>query len=134
MSSEESKEAKPARQGLISSLHAMLATLLDIVQTRIEIAANEIEEERLHLETLVFYGLLAFLFLALGILLVTLFVILYFWEDQRLFVIGLFATIYLILGAVGVLRVRSWQKVKPKFLSATLTELQNDKEQLGKSK
>lgn len=132
MPHEEVREEAPARQGLIASLHSMVATLLDIVQTRIEIVANEIEEEREHLETLVFHGLLAFLFFALGILLFTLFVILYFWEEQRLLVIGLFAGIYLCLGAVGIIRVRSWQKVKPKFLSATLAELQRDKEHLGK--
>jgi len=122
----------PARPGLIASLQSMASTLLEMIQTRVEIVANEIEEEREHLESLVFQGLVAFLFFALGVLLFTLFVILLLWEERRLLVIGAFAGIYLLLGIVGILRVRACQRRRPKFLSATLAELQEDRNQLGK--
>jgi len=123
----------PERGGLLASLRQMFGTVLEIIQTRIEIVANEYEEEREHLQSLVLQGLVAFLLFAVGLLLLTLFVILLFWEEQRLMVIGIFAGVYLFLGIFGILRVRSNQKRRPRLLSTTLDELRQDRDDLRNS-
>jgi len=120
----------PERAGLLASLRQMFGTVLEIIQTRIEIVANEFEEEREHLQSMVLQGLIAFLLFAVGLLLFTLFVILLFWEEQRLVVIGVFAGVYLFLGIFGILRVRANQKRRPRLLSTTLDELRQDRNDL----
>ncbi|HCU53637.1 MAG TPA: hypothetical protein DIC36_04920 [Gammaproteobacteria bacterium] len=120
----------PERGGLLASLRQMFGTVLEIIQTRIEIVANEFEEEREHLQSMVLQGLVAFLLFAVGLLLLTLFVILLFWEEQRLVVIGIFAGVYLFLGIFGILRVRANQRRRPRLLSTTLDELRQDRDDL----
>jgi len=133
MRPEDAGGDPPERAGLLASLRQMFGTVLEIIQTRIEIVANEFEEEREHLQSMVLQGLVAFLLFAVGLLLLTLFVILLFWEEQRLVVIGIFAGVYLFLGIFGILRVRSKQKRRPRLLSATLDELRQDRDDLRNS-
>lgn len=116
--------------GLLSSLHSMVATVLEIIQTRIEIIANEVEEEREHLRAMILYGLLAVLFLTLGLLLGTLYLVLVFWDEYRVTVVGLFAGLYLIGGIAGLLMIRRRERQRPKMFSTTVAELRQDRENL----
>jgi uncharacterized membrane protein YqjE len=118
------------RAGLMASLRQLVGSLLEIVQTRIEIVASEIEEEREYLHGLVVQSLLSFLFLTIGLLLFTLFIILVFWDEYRLLVIGGFAAIYLSLGIAGLLFLQARRRHRPRFLSDTVAELKKDREQL----
>ena len=119
-----------ASSGLVASLQRMLATVLEIVQTRIEIVSNEIEEEREQLQHLVLYGLLTILFLAFGLMLATLFVILLYWDQYRLTVVGVFAGLYLAIGIISGLAVAVRRRTRQRFLATTISELQQDRDRL----
>jgi uncharacterized membrane protein YqjE len=84
--------------GLLASLQRLTATLLDILQTRVEIVATEFEEERARLQELLVFGILTLFFVGVGLTLFTLFVVMLYWETQRLAVLGGLALFYLGLG------------------------------------
>ena len=59
---------EPGR-GLFQSLQRLLATLLDIVQVRLDLVANEFEQEKLRIFDALVWAGVALLFIALGLLL-----------------------------------------------------------------
>lgn len=116
--------------GLLASLQRLLATLLEIVQTRVAIVATEYEEERERIRELVVFGFLALFFVSLGVVLLTLFVVMLFWETHRLYVMGGFALLYLVLGAAAVVSLRRRLKSRPRLFATTLAEFTKDRNQL----
>lgn len=59
---------EPGR-GLFQSLQRLLATLLEIVQVRLDLAANEFEQEKLRIFDALVWAGVALLFIALGLML-----------------------------------------------------------------
>lgn len=104
----------------------MLATLVDIVRTRVQLASTELEEERLHLAELLLFATAAFFLLGIGVILATLLVVLLFWDTHGPLVVGLLAVAYLAGGVGMVLAWRSKAKRKPALLATTLAELSRD--------
>ena len=123
-------ETKAPAGGLLASLQQLLATLLDIVQTRVAIVATEFEEERVRLRELVVFGFVALFFVNLGIVLFTLLVVMLFWESHRLYVMGGFALLYLGVGVVAGISLRHRLKSRPRLFATTLAELSKDRDQL----
>lgn len=117
-------------RGLLASLPHLLDTLLEVLQTRVALAANEFEEERERLRELVLYGFWSLFFLSMGLVLGTLFVIVAFWDEYRLHALGIAAAVYLLLGVVTVLLLRHSLRSRSRLLSATLGELKKDRAEL----
>ena len=127
-------DAPPAaggrRSGLIGSLQRLLDSLLEIVQTRIELVVSEYEEERERLRELLLYGMITLFFFGFGVVLLTLFVILLFWDSHGLLVVGGFATAYLVAGLIALIVLLTKARQRPRIFSATVDELRKDREQL----
>jgi len=123
-------DTKAPAGGLLASLQRLLATMLDIVQTRVAIVATEFEEERVRIRELVVFGFVALFFFNLGIMLLTLFVVMLFWEAHRLYVMGGFALLYLGVGVVAGLFLRHRLKSRPRLFATTLAELAKDHDRL----
>ncbi|PIV91575.1 MAG: hypothetical protein COZ20_00135 [Gallionellales bacterium CG_4_10_14_3_um_filter_54_96] len=117
--------------GLMVSIKRLLSTLIAIASTRLELLANELHEERLHLEQMLLYFLLALFCIGMSIMLLTVFVVVLFWDDHRLAVLGGAAAVFLMLGMVLVSKLRMLARLKSRLFSVSLTELSKDKEQLG---
>ena len=130
VAAEESGPDAAASPGLLASLRNLAATAVQILQTRLELFATEVEEERLRLAQLVFWAVIAIFLLVLGVLMLTLFVVMLFWDSHRVLVTGLLAAFYLMLAAGIGLAVRSKARAKSKLFSASLAELAKDHEQL----
>lgn len=115
---------------MTESLKRVAGTVFVILQTRLELLANELDEERLRIEQTLLYAGIALLFFGLSIMLLTVLVVVVFWDSQRLPVLGGLAAFFLIAGLLmcGVLR-RTAKKRHPLF-SASLAELSDDREQL----
>jgi len=120
-----------AGTGLMGSLKRLLATLASIASTRLELLANELQEERLRLIQMFFFALLAVFCFCMGLLLLSLFVVVLFWDDHRLAVLGSLAALYLGSGFWAGLLFRGKIQEKSKLFSASLAELAKDKQQLG---
>jgi uncharacterized membrane protein YqjE len=126
-------EAEPKAEGaggFMQSLRRLAATLIEAVHTRLELAATEIEEERLRILQLLLWGALSLFFLALGLVMLTFFVVLVFWETDRVLVTFLIAAIYLIIGAVLAFQARARARQKSRLFAATLAELDKDRDRL----
>jgi uncharacterized membrane protein YqjE len=62
----------------------------------------------------------------MGLILLTLFVVVLFWESHPLMVLGLFTVLYLGGGLALWLTLRHKIKTKPRIFSATAAELGKD--------
>ena len=117
--------------GLMESLKRMAGTLLVILQTRIELLSNEMEEERLRVGQVLLYGSVALLFFGLAIMLLTVFVLVLFWDSHRLLVLGGFAALYFVAGLLAWNALRRVARERSKLFSTSLAELADDRDWLA---
>ena len=117
-------------QGLLGSTRAVLVALLEIGQTRLQLASTELEEERLRVAELLLFATAALFFLGIGIVLATLLLVLLFWDGPRVLVLALAAAAFLAIGAGLAAAWRRKAAAKPPLLASTLAELQRDREAL----
>lgn len=98
------EERAPGGQspGLVQSLRRLAATLIALLQTRLELLANELEEERVRLVQVLLWGCIALAFLLLGVVMLTLFVVVLFWDTHRVLVSGLLALTFIAIGLAAV--------------------------------
>jgi len=113
-------------EGLLDSLRNLASTFLAIVQTRIEIFASELDEERTRLAQITLLAAVAAFCLGLAVILLVFFLVVLFWESDRLLAIGVLAGVFAAGGIAACLGLRAAISKRPKFLSATLAELRKD--------
>jgi uncharacterized membrane protein YqjE len=117
-------------EGLLDSLRNLARTFLAIVQTRIEIFASEIDEERTRLARIAVLAAVAALCIALAVILLVFFLVVLFWDTDRLLAIGVLAGVFTVGGIAACLGLRAAVSQRPKFLSTTLAELRKDRTKL----
>ena len=120
-----------AGSGLIGSVKRLTATLTSIVSTRLELLANELQEERLRLTQMLLFALFALFCFGMGLLLLTVFIVVLFWDDHRLAVLGVLCVVFFVMGSLAAVLLRGRAQEKSKLFSASLAELGKDREQLG---
>ena len=116
--------------GLLDSLRNLARTFLAIVQTRIEIFASEIDEERARLARIAVLAAVAALCIALAVVLLVFFLVVMFWDTNRLLAIGALAGVFAVGAVAACLGLRTAVSQRPKFLSTTLAELRKDRAKL----
>lgn len=124
------RAAPVAGGGVLHSLRALLATLLATLRTRGELLQTELEEERLRVAGIALFAIAGAVFLLLGVLLLSLFLVLLFWDSNRVLMAGLLAFVYLAIGAGCALAARRRSRVKSRLFAASLAELGADGERL----
>lgn len=128
MAGEISDRGPTSEPGFFEALRNVLADFAALLQTRLELAATELEEETERLKQTVLLGAIALFFLAVGVILLTLFVVVYFWDTHRLLALGGVTALYLIIGLAVGLAAKKKMSDTPKFLSATMSEFSKDRE------
>jgi uncharacterized membrane protein YqjE len=116
--------------GLLQSAREVLAVLLDIGQTRLQLASTELEQERLYLTRQLLLAALALFFLGVSSLMGSLWLVVLFWDEHRLLVLGLITLAYLAAALACVWRWRAQARRKPALLASTVAELKRDAEAL----
>ena len=117
--------------GLFASIQRLMGTLLDIVRTRAQIVATEIEEERARLLEMAVLGVLTLFFVGVGTMFLTLFVVILYWDTHRLAVLGGVTLLYLGLGASAGIALYRRHKSRPRLFATTLSELAKDQERVA---
>lgn len=117
--------------GLLESLRGLGKTLLAVLQTRLEIFASEIDEQRALLARVALLSGIAAFCLGLAVILLVLFVAVLFWDTNRLLAIGAMAGVFLAGGIAAGLMLVGTIRRRPKLLAATLAELRKDSSKLG---
>ncbi len=130
-SKDTSESTSGCATGLLFSLQRLLGSFAEILHTRVEILSTELEELGWVVRQLIFYGVVLFLFLMLGLLMLTLFVIKASPETYQLYVLGGFALIYLSISVIIGLALRHKLKTWPPLFSTTISELKKDRNRLG---
>jgi uncharacterized membrane protein YqjE len=100
---------------------------VSLLHNRLDLFTTELEEERERIQQILVLGAATFLCLSFGVLLVTFFVVVVFWDTSlRLVVLGGLALFYLITGGIMGAIARRRSRHKPKAFSATMGELAKD--------
>ena len=116
--------------GLLDSLRHLAATVIEMLQTRIELASTEIEEEGARMAGLVLLAAAGFYCLTIGLVFGGMFIIVALWDSYRLWAVGGLTLFFVGSALVIWLVFRSRYKSRPRFLSATLAELRKDRDLL----
>lgn len=114
----------------MGSARRLTATLVAVVSTRLELLANELQEERLRLTQMFLFMLFALFCFGMSLLLLTVFIVVLFWDEHRLAVLGALSVIFFGLGALMTSLLRGKAQEKSRLFSASLAELARDGEQL----
>ena len=119
-----------ASSGLMGSIKRLISTLISIVATRLELLGNELQEERLRLAQMLLLYLCALFCFGMGVLLITVIIVVMFWDEYRLAVLGGLCILFFVLGALMTMFLRNKARSKSKLFSVSLAELAKDTEQL----
>ena len=112
--------------GLFSSIKRLLNTALAGVENRIELFLIELREARLRIFDVVLLGCAAALMGFMALLMVTVTLVVIFWDSARVPVLVVLSACY-SLATMAIfwrlkIRLRNWS-----FFSATLSELKKDR-------
>ncbi len=130
----QSEQASGAQSGpttgLFAALSRLLATFIDIVQTRVQLLSTEIQEEVHRAATMALWALIALFAALIGLMFGGLTIVFAFWDTHRVLAALLVTAGFLVFAGIAVtillLKVQSHQR----FLDVTLTELSKDTEAL----
>lgn len=121
-------EATPAAsKGLLQSLTHLTGTLVGVVQTRLSLLAADVEQGHLQFMSMLALALTAAMSVGIGVVLGTLVIALAFWDTHRILVLGVLATLFLLVG-IGAWRLALHKvRTQPKPFAASLLELSKDR-------
>lgn len=115
---------------LLRSLSNVLATLIDIGQTRLELLTVELQAEVRRAAGLLAVGFFTLFFAGMGCLLAGLSLIFAFWDSQRILVSVLVTAFFFLMASLGAWKLASEVRRKPPILADTLDELRKDSDRL----
>lgn len=110
----------------------MLATIIALVHTRLELFTTEIEEEIHRAVGILLWGLIALFFGSLFVLMLALTVIIIFWDEHRILAASLVTGTFLVLTLVFAMLARSRLRAKEGFMQSSIEELRRDRESLDR--
>lgn len=121
----------PTRLG--ESVKGLLDSGLGIVQTRLELLAVEVKEEKLRAGTFLFNIVLAALLIGFAIIFLMAFITILFWDDNRLLALGLTTAALFGGGVWAASRAVARLRAGSRLFSASLAEITQDRESLRRA-
>jgi uncharacterized membrane protein YqjE len=130
--SDDGSEADggPVR-GLFRSLANLVATLVGIAHTRLELLSTELQQEMHRVAEILVWTLIALLCAGIGLFLLALAIIFIFWDTHRVLASVLVTGTFFGFAATAGLVLRAKVRAKPRLIDATLTELAKDRDSLA---
>ena len=115
------------RPRLADSLHGFLEDGLRTAQTRLELLALEVQEEKLRLSGLLFNIVVCALLLAFGLVFLLAFLTVLFWEEHRLLALGIATAV--CIGAALLTASNAARELKrgSRLFASSLAELARDR-------
>jgi len=127
-----STEPRGPRPRLAESLHGIVDAGLQTAQTRLELLAVELQEEKLRLTGLALNTVLAGLLLGFGLVFLMVFLTVLFWEEHRLLALGISTAVCLGGGLLAASNAARAFRSGTKLFSASLAEFARDRAALKK--
>jgi uncharacterized membrane protein YqjE len=116
---------------LLGSLAKVLATVVGIAQTRLEILSTELQQEVTQAAQMLLWAFVAVFAAGTGLFIGGLVLIFAFWETHRLLAAVLVMGFFFLLAVVAVFMLRAKVKSRGRLFEATIAEFAKDREQLG---
>ena len=113
-------------EGILTSLQSLAATAVAVVHNRLNLLSNDLEIAREELVSTLIMVLVALFCLCFGVLLLSIFVVVVFWDTHRLLALGSVTGLFLLVGIFFAWRVSRTLKAMPSTFEASLTELAKD--------
>jgi uncharacterized membrane protein YqjE len=107
-------------------MQSLAATAVAVVHNRLNLLSNDLEIAREELVSTLIMVLVALFCLCFGVLLLSIFVVVVFWDTHRLLALGSVTGLFLLVGIFFAWRVSRALKAMPSTFEASLTELAKD--------
>ena len=117
-------------EGLLSSLKNLTVTLIAIIHTRLELLSTDLEEGRERLISLLAMIFVSLFCLCFGAVLLTLLIVVIFWETHRLLALGTLTGLFIAAGSVLSIMALRALKSMPRMFEASLAELVKDHQEI----
>ena len=127
-----STEPRAPRPRLAESLHGIIDAGLQTVQTRLELLAVELQEEKLRITGLALNTVLAGLLLGFGLVFLMIFLTVLFWEEHRLLALGISTAVCIGGGLLAASNAARAFRSGTKLFTASLAEFARDRAALRK--
>lgn len=119
-----------ATDGIVRSGRRILAILVTMVRTRLGLLAIELMEEKSRIWLMLVWTALALLFAFMALLMLSLLVVVAFWDDNRMLAIGGLLAFYVAAAALSLVVLRTKAKMGSPLFAHTLGELSKDADDL----
>lgn len=115
---------------IAESASRLAATLLAIVQNRVELASTELEEESLRYFSCLMLSLAAMFCLGIAVVLGVILAVVLYWDSHRVAILTVLMAMFAGTALAIAMRVRRQYQSKPRLLGHTMAELSRDSELL----
>ena len=112
---------------MFGSLRRLLEQVLALLQVRVELLTAELSAEVRRAAVVVIWAAVALLFGALGMLMVTVTILVAFWEQHRVLAAGLVTLLFFAVTAFAVWQIQRRVRGRKPLLAASLEELRRDR-------
>ena len=119
--------------GIIDSVKSTIATILQILHTRVELFTTELEEEMHRVAAVLLWGGVALFAGGLFMMMVAITVIIAAGEEHRLLAAIVMTGVFLAILLMAVLMLKSRMSQRTKLLSSSIEELKRDRDALRRS-
>jgi uncharacterized membrane protein YqjE len=116
---------------ILESARRIGTTVLDIAETRLALFSTDLQEAAYHVVQLILLGVVSVFFLGIGLLLVTLLIVTYYWETHRLMALSIGSGFFLATSIVIAATISSIARKHRNPFAATLGELAKDRENIN---
>ncbi len=121
-----------SQENLLSSIKNIVATGALIAQTRLELLSVDVQIARSKFISLLVMIVCALFFLFFGLVMLSLLIVIYSWETNRMLALGLLTCGFVIIGLILALMVTQSLRTMPKLFEASIAEFAKDREELTK--
>lgn len=122
--------ATPEPPRLAASLRSLAASLVELLQVRLELVSVEAREEAARLGELMAFAAFAIAFVSLGLGFLAVLITVALWDSHRLLALAVFATLFLTLGGITAWLARARVRQGSRLFMASVDELRRDHDTL----
>jgi uncharacterized membrane protein YqjE len=121
-----------SQENLLSSIKNLAATGASIAQTRLELLSVDVQIARTKFISLLVMIVFALFFLFFGLVMLSLLIVIYSWESDRMLALGLLTGGFLMIGLILALLIKQSLATMPKLFEASIAEFAKDREELSR--
>jgi uncharacterized membrane protein YqjE len=121
-----------SQENLLSSIKNLAATGASIAQTRLELLSVDVQIARTKFIQLLVLIVCALFFLFFGLVMLSLLIVIYSWESDRMLALGLLTGGFIAIGIILTILIMRSLRTMPKLFEASIAELAKDQEELSR--